>query len=132
MYIITLLLVLNYPSLGSSQGTKKVQIWGEVRNPGIYFVPPSTDLVEAISFAGGPRPEAELSRVKLVRAIKDEKITYFNVDDYIEGKSENPPILNSGDLIFVPTSLSARIWEVTRFIGLVAGLSYTIFRIYGD
>ena len=45
----------------------KVNIWGFVQKPGQYFVPTDTDLISLISFAGGPREEAKLKKVKLIR-----------------------------------------------------------------
>ncbi len=45
----------------------KVNIWGFVQKPGQYMVPNGTDLISLISFAGGPREEARLSTVKLIR-----------------------------------------------------------------
>jgi protein involved in polysaccharide export with SLBB domain len=37
----------------------QVNIWGFVKNPGRYEVPSSTDLIQLISFAGGPVQYAE-------------------------------------------------------------------------
>ncbi len=45
----------------------KVNIWGFVQNPGQYMVPNGTDLISLISFAGGPREQAKLNKVKLIR-----------------------------------------------------------------
>ncbi len=45
----------------------KVNIWGFVQKPGQYMVPNGTDLISLISFAGGPREEARLNNVKLIR-----------------------------------------------------------------
>ena len=107
----------------------RVQIWGEVRSPGIYAVPPTTNIVEAISFAGGPTSRSDLTRVKLVSALRERNITFYNVEAYINGDKKNPPILDSGDLIYVPTSLSSRMWDFVRFVGIVAGAAYSIYRI---
>ncbi len=45
----------------------KVNVWGFVQNPGQYMVPNGTDLISLISFAGGPREQAKLNKVKLIR-----------------------------------------------------------------
>lgn len=45
----------------------KVNIWGFVERPGQYMVPTGTDLISLISFAGGPREQAKLNKVKLIR-----------------------------------------------------------------
>ena len=47
-----------------------VHIWGEVRQPGEYFVTDDTDVLELISKAGGPTEYANLNNVKISRRIK--------------------------------------------------------------
>ncbi len=113
----------------SESGSIRIQVWGEIRTPGIYMVPPSTNLLEAISFAGGPISRSDLSRVKLVRVIKEKKVFYFNVGKYLSGEKKDPPILDSGDLIYVPQSFSSRVWDFVRFMGIVAGAVYAIYRV---
>ena len=45
----------------------KVNIWGFVQKPGQYMVPSGTDLISLISFAGGPREQAKLKNIKVIR-----------------------------------------------------------------
>ncbi len=45
----------------------KVNIWGFVQKPGQYMVPNGTDLISLISFAGGPREQARLKNIKIIR-----------------------------------------------------------------
>ena len=45
----------------------RVNIWGFVQQPGQYMVPKDTDLISLISFAGGPREEAKIKKIKLIR-----------------------------------------------------------------
>jgi protein involved in polysaccharide export with SLBB domain len=108
-------------------GLIRIQVWGEVESPGIYYVTPSTNIVEAISFAGGPTSRANLSNVKLVRAIKEKEVSFFDVGGYLSGKIKNPPILESGDLVLVGQSLSSRIWDFTRFLGVVGAVVYYFY-----
>jgi len=110
----------------------RVQVWGEVRSPGIYAVPPTTNLIEAISFAGGPTSRSDLSRVKLVKALKDKQLICYDVKAYMEESKENPPILDSGDLVYIPQSLSSRVWDFTRFLGVVAGITWSIYMVASD
>jgi len=47
-----------------------VSVWGYVRNPGRYRVPCETNLIDLLSFCGGPlelNAEAYLYRIKIVR-----------------------------------------------------------------
>ncbi len=110
-------------------GSIRIQVWGEVRAPGIYYVTPSTNIVEAISFASGPTSRSDLSNVKLVRAIKGKEVSYFNVSGYLSGKLKNPPILESGDLVYVNQSLSSKLWDFTKFLGVVGAVAYYFYRL---
>ena len=107
----------------------RVQVWGEVKSPGIYYVTPSTNIVEAISFANGPTTSSDLSRVKLIRAIRGKEVSYFNVGAYLNGKIKNPPILESGDLVYVNKSFSSKVWDFTKFLGVVGAVAYYFYRL---
>lgn len=110
-------------------GSIRIQVWGEVRAPGIYYVTPSTNIVEAISFAGGPTSRSDLSNVRLVRAIKGKEVSYFNVSGYLSGKLKDPHILESGDLVYVNQSLSSKLWDFTKFLGVVGAVAYYFYRL---
>jgi len=128
------LLILDFPQTQFlvEGGSIRIQVWGEVRNPGIYYVTPSTNIVEAISFAGGPTSRSNLSNVKLVRAIKEKEVSFFNVNDYLNAKEKNPPILESGDLVYVNQSFSSRLWDFTKFLGVVGAVAYYFYRLGPD
>ncbi len=110
-------------------GSTRIQVWGEVRSPGIYYVTSSTNIVEAISFAGGPTSRSNLSHVKLVRAIRGKEVSYFDVSAYLSGKLKNPPILESGDLVYVNQSFSSKVWDFTKFLGVVGAVAYYFYRV---
>lgn len=113
-------------------GSVKVQVWGEVKKPGIYYVTASTNILEALSYAGGPTSRSDLSHVKLVRSIAGTEVSYFNVNDYLSGKKEHPPILESGDLVFVNQSFSAKIRDFAAFMGVVGAVAYYFYRLAPD
>ena len=45
-----------------------VNIWGEVKEPGIHFVPVGANVLQTVSAAGGPTNSADLPKISLVRA----------------------------------------------------------------
>jgi hypothetical protein len=49
-----------------NENAYKIQIWGEVRQPGVYIVPDYATLIDVISIAGGPLPEADLDRIRII------------------------------------------------------------------
>ena len=100
----------------------KVHIWGEVRVPGLYVVSDGTDLIEAISLAGGPTGDAALSRVKVVRFVGETRSVFdIDVADYLRSASGDAALrLQPGDTIDVP----ARFWTgMARWTGVVTMLA---------
>jgi hypothetical protein len=85
--------------------TMSVNLWGYVRSPGRYEVPISTDLVQLISYAGGPLVDADLASVKISRVVRREdgiRTVEFMVNlrhlDKLDDKARG---LEPGDTIFV-------------------------------
>ncbi len=134
MILLIGFLILGLPQAQffSEGGSTRIQVWGEVKNPGIYYVTPSTNIVEAISFAGGPTSRSNLSSVKLVRAIKEKEVSFFNVNDYLTAKNKNPPILESGDLVYVNQSFSSKVYDFAKFLGVVGAVAYYLYRVAPD
>lgn len=82
----------------------RFSILGEVRKPGNYEILGQISLVEALSFAGGFTPLANLKKVNILRHDETGKKTItVNVKDVMEGKNEGVNI-QAGDVIEVPTS----------------------------
>lgn len=89
----------------SGEITMPINLWGYVKNPGRYEVPISTDLVQLVSFAGGPLAEANLTSVKITRVMrrdtqihKVEFIVNLKHLDQIDDMALN---LQAGDTIFI-------------------------------
>lgn len=106
-----------------------VNLWGQVGKPGKYFVPYTTDIISLISIAGGPRNNAKLDEVRIIRyAQKDttivERIARVNIKRFIEyGEQSNIPSLIRGDTVIVPgDALSV----FQTFVGIVSSLSVVI------
>jgi hypothetical protein len=112
----------------TGESTITVNLWGFVRNPGRYEVPSSTDLVQLISYGGGPLKEAKLKDVKIIRNVREdstivEKVIKVNVEKIIED-GEPSPILLPGDTVVVPggsIDVIKDILAILRDIGLAAG-----------
>lgn len=84
-----------------------VNVWGFVHRPGQYMVPYETDLISLISFAGGPREEARIKSIKVVRAGKGSKPQVIDVDvkKFLDdGLLDGIPVLKPGDTVVVSGS----------------------------
>ena len=85
--------------------TMTVNLWGEVPEQGVYVIPTTTDIVQLISFAGGPKETSELDDVLLYRASGKKGTTAktlisVDVRAILEGKSPTL-MLAPGDMIVV-------------------------------
>jgi hypothetical protein len=52
----------------------QVNIWGFVAKPGRYEVPATTDLIQLISFAGGPQEYSRTDNIKITRFEKTDTV----------------------------------------------------------
>ncbi len=88
--------------------TMQVNLWGYVKNPGRYEVPSSTDLVQLVSYAGGPTQDALMDQVKVTRIVKkDTSVTrgeyIVNLQD-LYAVDPNKLVLYPGDTIYIEHS----------------------------
>jgi hypothetical protein len=111
--------------------TMPINVWGSVGNPGRYEVPISTDIVQLLSFAGGPRPDALLSAVKVSRIVRREdaiRVVEYVVDlgrlDKLDEKARD---LEPGDTVFIDTSASFS--EIFNYITTLAILALSIANV---
>jgi polysaccharide export outer membrane protein len=92
---------------------RRVQILGAVRTPGLYPVPATVSVGDAVGLAGGATPQGKADRVVLRRGGERLQVNLSR-----DTPLSNTPI-RTGDELFVPQ----RSW-VSRNMGLVtAGLS---------
>lgn len=91
-----------------------VSVWGYVRNPGRYRVPVETNLLDLLSYCGGPNDrgaEVFLDRVKIIRKGGAEQpneiaeVFIVNVEKYFDLRTTptvtSDLLLYPGDLIIV-------------------------------
>ncbi len=106
----------------------KVNILGEVKSPGFYYVSDYEKFTALLAYAGGTTQAADLDDIKLIRNSKQIDIDVEKIIQ--EGSTVSDIELQSGDQIFVPrnwwTDNSA--W-VTIFISAAAliATTYAIF-----
>jgi len=82
----------------------RIFVTGEVNKPGPYPRAPGTNVMQAITLAGGLGRFAAGGRVQIHRNVGGQEQVYeFDYDDYASGRNreENIP-LRAGDVIIVP------------------------------
>ncbi|MBA7612136.1 hypothetical protein ES703_19371 [subsurface metagenome] len=114
LVFLTLLFVFQMPTQGIRT---KLYIWGEVKSPGLYYVESNADILELISLAGGPTPDADLAHVILIKGQAGGEEIVINLGDYLSvQKSKEPIFLKSGDIIIIKSNLWKKVRSTTSFI----------------
>ena len=106
----------------------KVGVWGFVRNPGIYYLPPSSNVIDAISSAGGPKSGANLSKVKIIRN-SGRNIIIVNINKYLKGDTTYIPYIEPGDMVYVQETFLNKLVNGIRFIGIVSGTLWIFYQM---
>jgi len=90
-------------SVQSTAGNQ-IYVFGKVANPGAYVLSGPTDILQAISLAGGLNRFADKGAIKILRRINGvQKSIPFSYGDVVDGENlKTNIILKSGDLIVVP------------------------------
>jgi polysaccharide export outer membrane protein len=112
-----------YLSLGTEDALMiKVFIWGQVELPGVYEVPDGTDLIAALSLAGGPTDHAKLSEVKIIRSrASNSEVISVNVKKYMNtGDISLIPVLKPGDTVVVSGTVFRMFARFASFVSQLA------------
>jgi SLBB domain-containing protein len=132
---------------GVNQGLEMmVHVIGEVQKPGEYRVPDQTDLLQLLSKAGGPTQFSRLSSVSVRRVVLGRplagqsdstaprvQILHVNIEDVLRRQDAAPPLLQPGDVVFVPKNGWHK-WKdvsgVIRDLSVVASAYFLYVRAY--
>lgn len=81
-------------------------VFGEVRSPGSYQLAKSTDILEAITIAGGFTEKASPSRIRVIRnSPTGQQIINVDMNEIIKrGRREKTVVLQENDVVVVPES----------------------------
>jgi len=85
----------------------KVAVWGWVKYPGKYIIPEYSNVVDLLSYAGGPTDAAHLENLKLIRTNKDSTQTIIDIGSKdlmvkpVAGNLDKSPPLQPGDVLLV-------------------------------
>lgn len=82
----------------------KIYVMGRVNKPGEYLVGHYTDVLQALSLAGGLTPFASENNIKIIRRGRgDERVFLFRYGDVKKGEDLKQNILlQRGDVVMVP------------------------------
>ncbi|RDV38026.1 polysaccharide export protein [Bradymonadaceae bacterium TMQ3] len=84
--------------------SKRIFIFGEVREPGTFPYKNNISIIEAFALAGGFNERASTNNTKLTRVVDGVEIQVrVPLQEIVEGRQRNLRLL-PGDIIFVPES----------------------------
>lgn len=105
----------------------KINITGEVRTPGVYYVTGIEKMMDVIALAGGETSDADIDNIYIMR--ENEEITVDAEQIIKDGNKISDIGLKSGDRIFVPRQW----WVSARNAGIIisgAALVVTIISVF--
>jgi len=87
----------------SSKKSKYIKVLGAVHKPGFYPLAESASVFDMLYLAGGPTPDANLAKVRVMSAPGGQRSDFIlDMQKFIdEGKTDNLPLLGEGDVIIV-------------------------------
>jgi len=88
--------------------SRRVYFLGAVNKPGAYSLIEETNILEALSLAGGASPDGNLAGTFLIRNNKVYPLNLFNVVKY--GDLSRNVILMDKDIIYVPSSKDMKVF----------------------
>lgn len=101
--------------------TLQVQMLGEVRQSGYYQLKAGSRLTDVLALAGGANTAADLSSVTITRYVLDEggvehtEVMQVDVNQFLTaGDLAANPLIESGDIIFVPPAGTVAIFGEVR------------------
>lgn len=118
--------------------TVLVNVWGTVRNPGLYEVPRGTTLSTLFSVAGGPsvaQRTGRQTRTIEVRLVRNEdglrQPVFHSVMENDIAVSSEDPVLQEGDVLTVETVLRQGFsWrDIFPVLGAAASMALIIERL---
>ncbi len=122
---------------GIRSGVEKLKmntyILGQVSKPGLYVVPDDTDFLTLVALAGGPKEDAKLSKIRIVRPSEDgETVIWVNFKKYLEtGDPLLIPKLMPGDTVVISGTIFYAFSRVADFLSKAA-IALSVYKIFTD
>jgi polysaccharide export outer membrane protein len=78
----------------------RINVLGEVKNPGIYYLSGFETLTDVISLAGGENSDSDTDEITVIR---NDEVIELDIEAFLDGDNNLNDIgIQSGDKIFVP------------------------------
>ncbi len=106
------------------QMNQKINVMGSVTKQSSLPVFGEITLVQAITEAGGPAPDADLSHVRIFRTGSGNSFVVVNLTRHLEeGNIQDMPLVRAGDTVFVP--------QQEDLLKDLSGFGYEVLLLFG-
>ena len=109
--------------------TVRVQVWGEVPLSGIHHVPDNTNLLDLISYAGGPKGSLDDATIVLRRPQASESMT-FTGEEFLQGDKARKVVVKAGDVVYVNIDRGDDFIENLTVVSTVTGVVSSLILTY--
>jgi|SRR3990170_696031 len=102
----------------SFAGRNVYYIYGQVARPGVFPLEAEIDLLDAIVLAGGPTPNANMKKVKvLIKGATYSSVVEINLEDFSSKGRPSRLLIHPEDTIVIPGKgggFLSRVWNFSR------------------
>jgi len=102
----------------SFTGRNIYYIYGQIQRPGVFPLEEEIDLLDAIVLAGGPTPNADLKKVKILfKGSTYSSVVMVNLEDYSSTGRPSRMLIRPEDTIIIPAgggSFLSKVWSFSR------------------
>ena len=107
-----------------------INLWGYVNYPGRYEIPISTNLIQLLTLAGGPKTYAVMDEIMIYRVSKDGRRILLEVDlEDPENITENDILLRNEDTIIIDYSAIISWREIFGILATPLSLAVSVLII---
>ncbi len=114
--------------------TKKINLWGTVNRPGRYEVSLSTNLIQLITYAGGPKEFADMDEIRVYREKEDGTrfMLEINLEDPDETKQTDLDLYDEDTIVIEQSAIVS--WReifstISGPLAIIASLAIILDRV---
>ncbi len=90
----------------------RVVVMGQVGKPGSYYLAPGERLIDVLSAAGFPTPQAKTNEIGIIRQGEGKPtVTPVDLEKFKKGDMSQNPALLAGDVVYVPEKARGLDWN---------------------
>jgi polysaccharide biosynthesis/export protein len=90
----------------------RVVVMGQVAKPGSYYLATGERLIDVLSAAGFPTPQAKTNEIGIIRqGAGKPTVTPVDLEKFKQGDMSQNPVLLAGDVVYVPEKARGLDWN---------------------